>query len=309
MARFRIPVSVLRTLMLVAILLAAFAPARAGDAPRLSDPNERIPRSDLTGLLRLRFLTSLDFPPFNFADSQRRPAGFNVEIARALCAELGVEARCEIQAMPWEELDPALDGLHGEAIIAGHAISGDLREKRAVSAPYFRFPARFVARNDFATGSGWDMTQMAIGKKVAVVKDSAHAAMLKAWFPDADPVEFSSPVETQDALAAGEVDLIFGDGVGLSFWLASPKAEACCSFLSGPFMSDYFLGPGMAIVMRKDSARLIPVIDSALGALQEKGVYQEIFTRYFPLSPFADGMAAPPSAAPEGKAERPEQSG
>jgi len=295
--------------MLAAMLPVAFSPAGAGDAPRLSDPNDRIARSDLSGLLRLRFLTSLDFPPFNFADSQRRPSGFNVEIARALCDELGVEIKCEIQAMPWEELFPALDGLRGEAVIAGHGISAKLRKDRAVSAPYFRFPARFAARSDFAAGSETDMTRLVLGRKVAVVKESAHAAMLKAWFPDAVAVEFSSPVETYDALTEGEADLVFGDGVGLSFWLASPKAEACCSFVSGPFMSDHFLGPGMAIVMREDSARLIPVINSALAALEEKGVYQEIFARYFPLSPFADGMAAPPSAATEGKAERPEQSG
>jgi len=290
-------------------LLLAAAPAGAGDAPRLSDPNDRIARTDLSGLLRLRFLTSLDFPPFNFADPQRRPAGFNVEIARALCAELGIEAKCEIQAMPWEELDPALDGLRGEAIIAGHGITAGLREKRAVSAPYFRFPARFAARGDFAAGSGSDMTRLVVGKKVAVVKDSAHAAMLKAWFPDAEAVPLGSPAETHEALKDGKVDLIFGDGVGLSFWLASPKAEACCAFVSGPFLSDHFLGPGMAIVMRKDSARLVPVINGALGALEEKGVLQEIFTRYFPLSPFADGIAPPPSATPEGQAERPEQSG
>jgi len=307
MALSRLPVPFWRALILGAVLFAA-VPVRADDAPRLADPNERIARTDLSGLLRLRFLTSLDFPPFNFADPQRRPSGFNVEIARALCAELGIAAKCEIQAMPWEELNPALDGLHGEAIIAGHSITPGLRELRAVSAPYFRFPARFVARRDFKPASN-DMTRLVIGKKVAVVRNSAHAAMLKAWFPDAVVVELGSPAETYDALRDGEADFIFGDGVGLSFWLASPTAEACCSFVAGPFLSDHFLGPGMAIVMRKDSARMIPVINSALAALEEKGVYQEIFTRYFPLSPFADGIAPPPSAAPEGQAERPEQSG
>ncbi|GAB4364096.1 MAG: transporter substrate-binding domain-containing protein [Oricola sp.] len=303
----RFPVSVWRALFLGAALLGA-ASAAASDAPRLFDPNERIARADLSGVVRLRFLTSLDFPPFNFADSQRRPAGFNVEIARAICAELGIESKCEIQAMPWEELDPALDGLHGEAIIAGHGISAELREKRAVSAPYFRFPARFAARSDFAPSSN-DMTRLVIGKKVGVVRGSAHAAMLRAWFPDAVPVEFDAPGDSYGALREGAVDFVFGDGVGLSFWLASPKAQACCGFVSGPFLSDRFLGPGMAIVMRKDSARMIPAINSALAALEEKGVYQEIFARYFPLSPFADGIAPPPSAAPEGQSERPDQSG
>jgi polar amino acid transport system substrate-binding protein len=292
-----------------ALLLAVPLLAHAEDAPRLSDPNDRIARPDLSGVLRMRFLTTLDFPPFNFADAARRPAGFNVEIARALCAELDIEAKCEIQAMPWDELDLALDGLRGEAIIAGHAITAELREKRAVSAPYFRFPARFAAKRDFPVKAGDGITELVMGRKVAVVRGSAHEAMLKAWFPDASVVEVGSVAETYDSLLRDDADLIFGDGVALSFWLASRKAEACCGFVSGPFLSDHFLGPGMAIVMRQDSAPIIAAINSALAALEEKGVYQEIFTRYFPLSPYAEGFGAPASAPPEGKAERPEQSG
>jgi ABC-type amino acid transport substrate-binding protein len=212
----------------VLAMLATF-PASAGDPPRLSDPNNRVARTDLTGLLRLRFLTTLDFPPFNFADPQRRPTGFNVEIARAICAELQIEAKCEIQAMPWEELDAALDGLRGEAIIAGHGITRDLRAARAVSRPYFKFPARFVARSEFKPAST-DMYTIARDRKVAVVAGSAHAAMLKAWFREAEAVEVNDEAAAYKALLDGQADLVFGDGVALSFWLASPgEADAAAS--------------------------------------------------------------------------------
>jgi len=298
---------------LAAAVLAMLAaiPAKAGDPPRLSDPNNRVARTDLTGLLRLRFLITLDFPPFNFADPQRRPTGFNVEIARAICAELQIEAKCEIQAMPWEELDGALDGLRGEAIIAGHGITEDLRATRAVSRPYFKFPARFVARSEFKPTST-DMYTIARDRKVAVVAGSAHAAMLKAWFREAEAVEVEDEAAAYKALLDGQADLVFGDGVALSFWLASPDASGCCSFVSGPFLSDHFLGDGMAIVMRKDSLRVMEALDAALNALEEKGVYREIYSRYLPLDPFADGIAMPPRPASEtgeGQAERPDQSG
>lgn len=296
------------SVLLLCAALAAALPARAQQAPDLFDPHDRIVRPDLSGLPRLRFLTSLDFPPFNFADEERRPSGFNVEIARALCAELQIDLKCEIQGMPWEELDPALDGLHGEAIIAGHAITAKLREERAVSLPYFRSPARFVARRSFPI-NGTNPTRLVRGRKVAVVTGSAHEAMLKAWFPDAVPAGYDDAPAAYKALSSGEADMIFGDGVSLAFWLASPASESCCAFVSGPFLSQHFLGPGMAIVMRKDSARIIEAINSGLAALEEKGVYREIFTRYFPLSPFAPGMGEEPSAPDEGQAERPEQSG
>ena len=92
--------------VLFSMALSVFPASAAGEnAPRLSDPEDRVASPDLSGLPRLRFLTTLDFPPFNFADSRGRAAGFNVDLARALCRELEIEQKCEIQAMPWDELD------------------------------------------------------------------------------------------------------------------------------------------------------------------------------------------------------------
>ena len=294
-----------------AVTLAAFAPAAAEDAPRLFDPSNRLTRPDLSGLPRLRFLTTLDFPPFNFADNSGRAAGFNIDIARAICRELEIEAKCELQAMPWDELDVTLDGMRGEAIIAGHRITSALRAERDLSAPYFRFPARFTARTDFDIERP-DMSSIALRRRVAVVEGSAHAAMLEAWFPDARAVPMRDMEAAYQALRDGDVSLLFGDGVAIAFWLASTASDACCRFVSGPFMSDHFLSPGMAIVMRQNSAGLSQAMDHALSKIEENGVYQEIYDRYFPLSPFSD--IAPASTPPagigqEGEAQRPDETG
>ena len=45
----------------------------AESTPRYFDPELRISAPQLGGLPRLRILTSLDFPPFNFADANKRP--------------------------------------------------------------------------------------------------------------------------------------------------------------------------------------------------------------------------------------------
>lgn len=295
-------------LLVVSSCLVSFtaAPARAGNAPFFLDPNDRPAHFDLSGLPRLRFLTTLDFPPFNFADADRKPTGFNVELARALCDEMKIEAKCEIQAMPWEELDPTLDGKRGEAIIAGHGITAALREKRELTPTYFRFPARFVARDEFDPGSD-DMARAIYGKKVAVVGGSAHEAMLKAWFPGVEAVSVVSMEAAYSDLKEGNADLVFGDGVTLSFWLVSEDAASCCRFVSGPYLSEHYLGGGMTVVTRKESSKLSDAISAALKALEEKGTYEEIYKRYFPLDPYGPG--ADWSEAPKGKAERPEQSG
>lgn len=264
--------------------MLAVRPALA-EPPRIWDPGYRIVSPDLAGLPRLRFLTSLDFPPFNFADANRKPTGFNVELARAICAELELTDRCEIQAMPWDELEPALDGRRGEVILAGTASSAEKRLRFGLSEPYFRFPARFVANRSLQVGeTGFPAALQ--GRKVAVVDRSAHAAMFESYFPDAEAVPVDDMPAAYDALKGGQADLVFGDGVALSFWLAAPASEQCCRFVSGAYMSHAHLGHGMVAVTRAQDQLLLDAINGALKAIEQNGIYAEIYARYFPIDPF-----------------------
>ena len=55
---------------------------------------------------KLRIATTGGYPPFNHVDDAGVVAGFDVDMARALCAELGAE--CEIVLEEWERLIPEL---------------------------------------------------------------------------------------------------------------------------------------------------------------------------------------------------------
>ena len=57
------------------------------------------------------------------------------------------------------------------------------------------------------------------GKKVAVVAGTAHEAYLKALFTEAELQPYPNAEAARDALRKGEVDLLFGDGISLAFWL------------------------------------------------------------------------------------------
>lgn len=275
-----------RRVVFMSVLIAALGGGPAvADPPRLWDPGYLTPKVDLGGIPRLRFLTSLDFPPFNFADANRKPTGFNIDLARAICAELALVDRCEIQAMPWEELQPALEGGRGEVIMAGHAPDAGMRGRFGLSEPYFRFPARFAGRSeDEPDETGF--RALVSQEPVAVVANSAHAQMLAAFFPQAQALPVDDMPAAYAALTQGEAGLVFGDGVLLSFWLASPAAEGCCRFYSGPYVSPVHLGQGMVAVTRRQDERLLEAINGALKAVEESGAYAEIYARYFPVDPF-----------------------
>lgn len=196
--------------------------------PILFDARERLPKPDLSSLVRLRFLTSIDFPPFNFLDQNGKLTGFHVELARKICDELAIADKCQIQALPFGELQGALAASQGDAVIAGVAVTPELRKTFAFSRPFLMLPARFV-RNLKASIGGTTAASLS-GHPVGVVKGTVHEAMLTAFFPAIKPMPFDDKDGLLAAVKDGKIDAAFADGLQLSFWVSSPAAENAVPF-------------------------------------------------------------------------------
>ena len=110
------------------------------------------------------------------------PQGFNIDLARLLCEELKLP--CTIQMRRFETLIPALNANQGDAAIASIAATPDLRARVDFTDPYYRTPARFVAKRDSPIED--PLPERLEGKKVAVVAGTAHEAYLKALFTEAE---------------------------------------------------------------------------------------------------------------------------
>ena len=144
---------------LLLLLAVQAAPALADPAPSFWDPALHLERPDISALRAIRFLTDDDYPPLNFARSDGTLAGFNVEIARAICEELQIG--CTIQARAWDTLVDSLETGKGDAVIASMSATAALRARIDFTQPYYQTPARFVARKDFS------VAEAAPAKKVA----------------------------------------------------------------------------------------------------------------------------------------------
>jgi polar amino acid transport system substrate-binding protein len=251
-------------------------------APSFWDANRRLPRPDMTGLTRIRFLTDDDYPPFHFAQADGTLAGFNVDLARAICEEL--KLACTIQARRWDNLAPALEAGEGDAIIASLAIDGPNAERFDFTAPYYLTPGRFVVLRG-ARAEPSPTPEALKGQRVATLEGGAHERFLRAYFKEADIRPYASNEIARAALAAGDVDLIFGDAVTTALWLASPAGAACCAFRGGPFYSRAYFGAGAGVAVAKNNAALRKAIDFALANLSARGVYAELYLKHFPVAP------------------------
>jgi polar amino acid transport system substrate-binding protein len=256
-------------------------PSSAG-VPGFWDPRRRPERPDLSRLQSIRFLTELDYPPFNYAGADGNPVGFNVDLARQLCDE--IKTSCTIQARRFELLLDALDDNRGDAIIASIAITPATRQRADFTDPYYRTPARFVARTDSPIRDV--LPELVEGKKIAVVAGTAHEAFLKEMFTAAEVRSYANPEAAREALRNKDVDLLFGDGITLAFWLNGSDSAGCCAFRGGPYLESRYFGEGVGIAVRRGNDLLRQALNWALFRTWEKGGFTDLWLRYFPISPF-----------------------
>lgn len=230
----------------------------------------------------LRFLTDSDYPPFNYYDEDGTLTGFNVDFARAICFEL--ETTCDIQAVEWSALLPALGRGEADAVIASIGISPVTLANVDFTNRYYFTPARFVMRKD---APGLDITPEGLeARRIAVVKDTAHEAYLAAFFRDSILISAANEDAAREALVKGEADALFGDGLGLMFWLNGTTSAGCCEYRGGAFADDRYFGDGVGIAVRKGDAELKKLVDGAIDKVRRSGRYEELLLRYFPLKVF-----------------------
>ena len=115
-------------------VMAWAIPSRAGAGPRPSGPLEERPPAN-------RFASSAsdpqtvvvggdrDYPPYEFLDQSGNPAGYNVDLTRAIAEVMGL--RAEIRLGGWSEmwralLDGRVDALEGVSYSEGRAQQLDL---------------------------------------------------------------------------------------------------------------------------------------------------------------------------------------
>ncbi len=281
---------ILGVLLLFAMLLWPAAPVRAQTAgpsaragalvPSFWNPERRVERPDASRLpSNLRFLTTDDYPPFNFVSSDGTLMGFHVDLARAICAELAIS--CTIQAVPFDTLLDSLDQNKADAAIAGIAANPASRQRADFTERYLGTPARFVARK--GQGLAEATPEQVANKSVAVVAGTAHEAYLRAFFNEAAIRPYPDAQAAREALRTGNVDLLFGDAIGLALWLNGSSSQGCCAFTGGPFTESRYFGDGLAVAVKSGNDQVRRAIDYALQRLWEKGVYTDLYLRWFPV--------------------------
>ena len=269
-------------LLLIAVLflpgspLGPSADTLAQVTPNHFDSGAREQNPDLSGITIIRFLTSDDYPPFNYRNDSGELVGFNIDLAKAICENL--QLGCTMQVWPWEQAADALEDFQGDALIAGLAINRENGARFDFSQIYMMFPGRFVTRKPDILN--FDASNLA-GKIIGSRKGSAHYEFISRYLPDTKQIAYDSEFDALLALQKNEIFAYFGDGLRASIWLN--QNPGCCEFAGETYFNQNLFGQGLAIAFAPEQDQMRRVINYALFRLKREGVLDELYLRWFPV--------------------------
>jgi polar amino acid transport system substrate-binding protein/arginine/ornithine transport system substrate-binding protein len=223
------------------------------------------------------------YPPFSWKEPDGTMKGFDIDIAEALCAEMG--RKCVLVEQDWDGMIPALLAKKFDAIVASMSITEERMKRVDFSDSYYDTPARFVGRS----GSGMEISKSALaGKRIGVQRGTTHQCFLEKFFPDSELVLYGTQEEVFQDLAIGRIDLQFSDAIAADDGFLKTDAGKGFAFVGGDYNDPECHGTGVGIALRKSDDDLRGEFNRAIKAIRANGVYQKINAKYFDFDIFGD---------------------
>jgi arginine/ornithine transport system substrate-binding protein len=203
--------------------------------------------------------------------------GFDIEIADALCKELGAE--CELVQQDWDGIIPALLARKYDAIIASMSITEERKKKVAFSDKYYNTPAKFVRRKD----SDIEISKESLaGKSVGVQRATTHDNFITAEFGDTvDIKRYATQDEAYLDAVAGRVDLLLADSVAMDDGFLKTDQGKDFEFVGPNYSDPKYFGDGAGIAIRQGDTELVDKFNGALQTILSNGTYKAINDKYF----------------------------
>lgn len=241
------------------------------------------------------------FPPYNITRPDGTLDGYEIDLAKDLCARMKVE--CTIVAQSFDGMIPALTAGKFDAIMAGMSITEKRKEVIAFSISYGGVGQAFgVSKGSDlekmpqlnetiyypTNGDNADYTKSVDslksflkGKVVGVQTASIAARFLNEYYKDIITIREYKTTDQHDLdLAAGRIDAVMASMGYLTAAMKKPmNAEMT---MAGPrFQGGPIIGPGSGAGLRKEDTELKVMFDEAIKAAVADGTTKKLAEKWF----------------------------
>jgi lysine-arginine-ornithine-binding protein len=221
----------------------------------------------------LKIATEGAYPPFNNTTADGELVGFDVDIAKALCEQMGRE--CEIVAQDWDGIIPGLVQGKYDAIVASMSITEERLQSIDFTDPYYSNYLALIAK-DGGSMSMDDVDGKAVGAQRSTVASQ--------WAEDeygrrGDIKLYDTQTAAYSDLTAGRIDVLASDYLPAAEWLRDNPDYAVIG-------DKIDIGDKIGIGIRKGEDDLKQALNDALKAIRDNGTYKAINDQYFPVDIF-----------------------
>ncbi len=221
----------------------------------------------------IRIATEGAYPPFNYGENNE-PAGFEVELGRAMCEAMA--ASCTFVFQDWDGIIAGLRERRYDAIMSSLEITKERKHRVAFSKRYYRIPAALIGAKSAALNAGGGPPDL-VGKTVGAVADSEFAGFLESTYPNTELRSFGKLEEANLDLLTGRLDYVLGDKLALSTFLGTREGKMCCRFVTDLPVDR---GEGFGVGLRKGDTTLLTFFNTAIDRVVASGAYDRIRAKY-----------------------------
>lgn len=222
---------------------------------------------------RGRWRVGLDpsFPPFEMLDEGGQPVGFDIDLARALAADWGLEV--EIVTIGFDSLLDAVRTVQVDSVVSAYPYDPRLTQDVLFSSPYFEAGIRLVVRADSTLTGVEQLADQTIAVEWGSTGDMVGRRLQKAE-PTIRLAQFATPDEAVaalqnnpaiDALLIDNVTLRQAQGRGATIRAVGLALE------SNPYV----------IVMPRTANELHEQIEQSLEQLRSNGAMDTLEEKWF----------------------------
>lgn len=209
-----------------------------------------------------------DYAPYEFLDKNGEPAGYNVELTRAIARQLGIEVSFRLG--PWAEIRQALE--RGEIDVVQGVFYSPERET------VFDFsPAHTVINHAIVVRAGTPMpanlSELA-GRSILVMRgDIMHDAALQLGYGDT-VVPVATQEEALGLLAAGQYDCALVAKIPALYWIEQRG-------WNNLRVSDQSVrSPDYCYAVTAGNPRLLDLFSEGLANVRATGEYRQIYSKW-----------------------------